>query len=112
LANFSYAFDSLAQYWQACETLGDMVARLHPQFVRVQRYEALIDEPEAQIRELLAFCGLAFEPACLSFHKAERAIRTPSALQVRQPAVSASTPAGRYGDLLAPLQQALVAARK
>jgi len=107
LANFSYDFASLAQYWQACEALGDLVAERHPRFVRVQRYEALIDQPEAQIRELLAFCGLPFEPGCLNFHEARRAIRTPSALQVRQPAVRASNPAAQYGDRLASLRTAL-----
>jgi hypothetical protein len=110
LANFSYDFDSLAQYWAACEGLGDLHARQHPEFVRVQRYEALIAEPQAQIRELLAFCGLAFEPACMEFHKAQRAIRTPSALQVRQPARQASTPAAAFGELLDPLRQALAQA--
>ena len=111
LANFSYDFDSLAQYAQACEDLGDLHSRHDPQFVRVQHYEALIEEPEAQIREMLAFCGVAFEPGCLNFHEAQRAIRTPSALQVRQPAVKASNPAAPYGELLASLRTALQAAK-
>lgn len=110
LANFSYDFDSLAQYTQACEALGDAMAAAHPQAVRVQRYEALIAGPEAQIRELLAFCGLPFEPGCLNFHEAKRAIRTPSALQVRQPARQASTPAAGFGALLDPLRQTLAGA--
>jgi hypothetical protein len=110
LANFSYDFDSLAQYWAACEALGDLVAERHPQFVRVQRYEALIDQPEAQIRELLAFCGLPFEVGCLNFQQAQRAIRTPSALQVRQPLTATSTPAAGYGALLDALRGTLEAA--
>lgn len=110
LANFSYDFESLAQYWQACESLGDLHAERHPQAVRVQRYEALIEQPEAQIRELLAFCGLPFEPGCLHFHSVHRAIRTPSALQVRQPATQASTPAAKFGHLLDPLREALARA--
>lgn len=111
LANFSYDFDSLGQYGQACQALGDLFARRFPSQVRVQSYEALVAQPEAQIRELLAFCGLPFEEGCLSFHTAQRAIRTPSALQVRQPMVKTSNPAAPYGDLLTPLRQALQAAR-
>lgn len=107
LAGFSYGFDSLAQYWRACEDLGDFWAQRHPQHVRVQHYEALVAEPEAQIRELLDFCGLSFEPGCLSFHTAQRAIRTPSALQVRQPMRQTSTPAAGFGALLDPLREAL-----
>ena len=107
LANFSYDFQSLGQYGRACEDLGDLFASRHPTQVRVQHYEALVAQPEAQIRELLAACGLDFEAGCLSFHTAQRAIRTPSALQVRQPMRQTSKPAARYGDLLAPLRQAL-----
>lgn len=107
LANFSYDFDSLAQYWQACEQLGDVWAHQHGQHVRIQSYEALVARPESQIRELLAFCALPFDNACLNFQTARRAIRTPSALQVRQPMRQASTPAAPFGALLAPLRQAL-----
>jgi tetratricopeptide (TPR) repeat protein len=107
LAGFSYDFDSLAEYVRACESLGDAWAQLHPTHVRVQRYEALVVSPETQIRELLAFCDLPFESACLNFQGAHRAIRTPSALQVRQPMLRASTPAARYGDVLDSLRRAL-----
>lgn len=112
LANFSYGFDSLAQYARACEQLGDLWAVQHPQHVRIQGYEALVAEPERQIRELLAFCGLPFDSACLNFQGAQRAIRTPSALQVRQPMNKASTPAAPFGALLQPLRTALDEGRK
>ncbi len=109
LANFSYGLDSLAQYARACEAEGDRWAALHPQQVRVQHYEALVQQPEPQIRQLLDFCGLPFEAACLAPHETARAIRTPSALQVRQPMQRTSTSAARYGALLDPLRQALEA---
>ena len=112
LAAYSYDFTSLATYWQACESLGDYWAEKHPQHVRIQRYEALVAEPETQIRALLAFCGLPFEPGCLNFHTAQRAIRTPSALQVRQPMQRVSAPAAGFGALLEPLRRALQEAAK
>jgi hypothetical protein len=34
---------------------------------------------------LLDYCGLPFEEACLNFHQTERAVRTASSEQVRQP---------------------------
>ncbi len=111
LANFSYDFDSLAQYWQACEQMGDLMARQYPQHFRIQHYEVLVTEPEAQIRELLAFCQLPFDSACLDFQSAQRAIRTPSALQVRQPMRRTSTPAAQFGALLEPLRTALEGVR-
>jgi hypothetical protein len=51
---------------------------------RVQ-YERLVREPEKSIRSLLDHIGLAFEPACLNFHTTQRAVRTASSEQVRQP---------------------------
>ena len=107
LVGFSYDFQSLALHWQQCESLGDFWAAGHPQHVRIQRYESLVVDTEAQVRELLDFCGLPFEPACLASHTAQRAIRTPSALQVRQPMRQTSTPAARFGALLDPLRLAL-----
>ena len=54
---------------------------------RVHRviYERMVDDTEAEVRALLDYCGLEFEPACLEFYKTERAVRTPSSEQVRRP---------------------------
>jgi hypothetical protein len=101
---YTYDLQALAAYWRAYEQLARHWARKYPRQFRVQHYEDLVAAPEAQIRALLAFCGLAFEPGCLEFHKAQRAIRTPSALQVRQPLRTASTPAAKYGRLLDPMR--------
>ena len=40
---------------------------------------------EGNVRRMLDFCGLDFEPACLEFHKTERSVRTASSEQVRRP---------------------------
>ncbi|TCD14286.1 hypothetical protein [Oricola cellulosilytica] len=44
-----------------------------------------MSDPDGQIRNLLARCGLDFEPECIEFHKTERIVRTASAGQVRKP---------------------------
>jgi hypothetical protein len=49
------------------------------------QYEDVVNDFETQVRRLLHYCGLPFEEACLSFYKTERAVRTPSSEQVRQP---------------------------
>ena len=49
------------------------------------RSEDLVREPERRIREVLAFLGLPWEPACLDFWRAERVVFTPSQDQVREP---------------------------
>ena len=51
---------------------------------RVQ-YEQLIDDTTAAVTHLLEYCGLPFESQCLRFYENERAVRTASSEQVRQP---------------------------
>ena len=77
---------------------------------RVHRviYERMIDDTEAEVRALLDYCGLEFEPACLEFYKTERAVRTASSEQVRRPIYRDSTDDWRrYEAHLGPLKQAL-----
>ncbi len=49
------------------------------------RYEALVTSPEPQVRRLLEFCELPWEPRCLEFYKSPRYVNTASYDQVRQP---------------------------
>ena len=55
-------------------------------------YESMVADPEKESRKLVAWCGLDWDPACLSFHEIRRPVRTASAAQVRQPG---SFPLGR-----------------
>ena len=108
MVHFTYSFENLASYWHAYDALTRHWAARHPERFYVQSYEALVANPELQIRALLAFCGLPFEPGCLNFHTAQRAIRTPSALPLRQ----TSTHAEGYGRLMDLLRQLLEGARE
>jgi len=48
-------------------------------------YDAMVQDPEPHIRNLLDFCGLEFEENCLYPNEVKREIRTASVFQVRQP---------------------------
>ncbi len=48
-------------------------------------YESVVSEPEARIRDLIAFAGLPWDDRCLAFHASGRAVQTISRWQVRQP---------------------------
>jgi tetratricopeptide (TPR) repeat protein len=48
-------------------------------------YEDLVSHQETVSRQLVAFCGLAWDNACMEFHKTDRPIATASAWQARQP---------------------------
>lgn len=106
-APWSYDFDDLVDYWKVCTEHCDYLAARYPDRVRVQSYERLLDDPEQQTRELLAFCGLTFDAACLRFHEAKRAVRTPSAAQVREPIARKASASEFYGALLDPLREKL-----
>jgi hypothetical protein len=49
------------------------------------QHEQVVLDLEANVRRLLDFCGLDFEPGCLDFHTTRRDIHSASSEQVRQP---------------------------
>jgi hypothetical protein len=72
------------------------------------RYEDVVQDLEGQARRLIAHCGLDWDPACLAFHQTERAVRTASLDQVRQPIYRSSIARWRaYEPQLGPLLDAL-----
>ncbi len=83
--NFSYGLTRIGRYYGDYVRLMKHFDEALPGGVHRVIYEELVAEPEREIRRLLDFCGLAFEPQCLAFHETERAVRTASSEQVRQP---------------------------
>jgi hypothetical protein len=71
-------------------------------------YETVVTNTEVEVRRLLDYCGLEFEPACLEFHRTDRAVRTASSEQVRQPIYRGAVDQWRnYERHLGPLAAAL-----
>ncbi|MBI2311681.1 MAG: sulfotransferase [Betaproteobacteria bacterium] len=72
------------------------------------RYEGLVAEPERQIRELVAFCGLEWDDACLRFYETGRLVHTSSYHQVHKPIYQGSVNRYRpYERFLGPLKAGL-----
>jgi tetratricopeptide (TPR) repeat protein len=106
--SFSYDLEDLGRYYRCYLALMDHWDRLLPGKVLHVGYEALVRDPEGEIRRLLGHCGLAFEPACLNFHETQRPVRTASAEQVRQPLYSSGVGHWRHFEQeLEPLRRAL-----
>lgn len=105
--DFSFSLDDIAAYWLDFDRNVSGWTQRGAGDIREQGYEALLENPGVEIRELLAFCGLPFEEACMEFHKSSRSVRTASAGQVRQPLQKNAVKAARYGALLDPLRVAL-----
>jgi len=82
---FSYSLNDIGRYYNAYEKLMDHWHSVLPGEILTVQHEEVLDDLEAQVKRILAFCGLTFEEACLAFHKTKRVIKTPSSEQVRQP---------------------------
>jgi hypothetical protein len=108
--HFAYDLDDIVDYYAGYARLSRLWQQRFPARYFDHAYEALQADPEAQIRRLLDFCGLSFDPACLAFHQSRRAVLTISAAQVRQPLRRDTARSARYGELLDPLRARLGAA--
>lgn len=75
IGNYSLQYHRVMDHWH--EVL--------PGAVHTVQYEELVTNFEQQVRALLDYCGLPFERACMNFFETDRAVRTASCAQVRQP---------------------------
>jgi tetratricopeptide (TPR) repeat protein len=82
---FTYGLEEIGHYYKDYVALMDHWDQLLPGKILRVRYEEVVADLESQVRRLLDFCGLPFEEACINFHQTERAVRTASSEQVRQP---------------------------
>lgn len=105
--DYTRSFADLAAFWREFDHSVRDARLRHPSHVHELALEALVADAEGQIRALLDFCRLPFDPACLSFHQTVRDVRSPSALQVRQPLRRDTAHTPRYGALLDPLRKEL-----
>ena len=104
LPHFACTLTDIAAYIRDYERIMGAWQAADPERIRIQRYEALLAAPEDEVRTLLAFCALSFDPACLDYHRASRSVRTASAAQVRQPLRRDTARADHYRALLDPLR--------
>ncbi len=106
-AQMPYAFDlvELGRYYRAYAELMAHWREVLPAGMLLDvDYEALVADTEAQSRRLVEHIGLDWDPACLDFHRNERAVVTASLAQVRQPIYHGSVERWRpYADHLQPL---------
>jgi tetratricopeptide (TPR) repeat protein len=82
---FSYALDSIGTFYRDYLRYMRHFDAVQPEAVFRMINEQLVERPEEQVRGMLDYLGLPFDHACLEFHKNDRAVRTPSAEQVRRP---------------------------
>src|SRR5205807_1749672 len=99
LGRYIRAYQHLMEHWRNVLPTGMMLD---------VQYEDVVENLERNARRMVAHCGLEWDDACLSFHATKRAVRTPSASQVRQPVYKSSVGRWRaYEQMLQPLLEEL-----
>lgn len=82
---FSYSIEDITRYYKDYMALMKHWDTIYPGAVLRVIYEDVTEDLEGQVKRILDFCELPFENACLEFYKSDRAVRTASSEQVRQP---------------------------
>ena len=82
---FSYNLTEMGHYYRCYTELMAHFDAVEPGAVHRTFYEAVISDLESEVRALLAYLGLPFDEACLRYYESDRAVRTASSEQVRQP---------------------------
>ena len=105
---FTYSLEDIGRYYRSyVELMRHWDAVLPGKILRVQ-HEDVVEDLEGNVRRLLEFCGLEFEPACLEFYKTERSVRTASSEQVRRPIFKEGLDQWRHFEpWLGPLKEVL-----
>ena len=105
---FSYDLDDLSSYYRDYVALMDHWQTVLPSDVLQVNYEQVVGDLEGQVRRILDYCGLPFEPQTLQFHDTERSVRTASSEQVRQPLYRGGLDQWRhFSEQLQPLEEQL-----
>ena len=106
--DFVYSLPELGRYYCQYVALMEHWQRVLPHKILRVDHEAVVNDLEGSVRRMLKFLGLAFEPACLEFHRTRRPVRTMSAEQVRRPISREGLEQWRnYEPWLGPLKDAL-----
>jgi tetratricopeptide (TPR) repeat protein len=82
---FTYSVEDIARYYRTYLELMRHWDRVLPGWVLRVHHEDVVDDLEGNVRRIIDFCGLDFEPQCIEFHKTVRSVRTASSEQVRRP---------------------------
>jgi tetratricopeptide (TPR) repeat protein len=105
---FTYSLEDIGRYYRSyVQLMGHWDSVLPGRVLRVQ-HEDVVADLEGQVRRMLDFLGLEFEPQCLEFHRTERSVRTASSEQVRRPLSAEGIDQWRcFEPWLSPLREVL-----
>jgi tetratricopeptide (TPR) repeat protein len=82
---FTYSLEDIGRYYVDYLRLMTHWHHVFPNGLLTVQYEDVVEDLDTQVRRLLAHANLDFEEGCLHYHEKDRAVRTASSEQVRQP---------------------------
>lgn len=97
---FSYDLEHVTSYWSDYDRLCRHWRRTFSESFLDHDYEAWQSDPAPQVRRLLDFCGLSFDPACVDFHRTQRVERAASSMAAGELMRRDSLRCVAYGDQL------------
>jgi tetratricopeptide (TPR) repeat protein len=105
---FTYSIEDIARYYRMyLDLMTHWENALPGKILRVE-HESVVEDLETNVRRILDFCELEFEPGCMEFHKTERTVHSASSEQVRRPINREGVDQWRhYEPWLGPLKGAL-----
>lgn len=95
---FSYDQTDIGEYYLQYQRMMDHWDEVLPDKVLHVQYEDVVNDLETQVKRILAYLDLSWEDACLNFHDTDRAVRTASSEQVRQPIYTSGIGFWRHYD--------------
>ena len=95
---FSYDQTDIGEYYLQYQRMMDHWDEVLPAVVLHVQYEDVVADLETQVRRILEYLQLPWEDACLNYHQSDRAVRTASSEQVRQPIYTSGIGYWRHYD--------------
>lgn len=107
--NYAYDLAHTARFYAGFSRLMDQCQEvLGGRFYQVH-YEELVEDFEVQVRGLLAYCELPWQPQCLEFYDNRAPVATASSVQVREKLYRRGLSRWKhYAQWLAPLEKTLL----
>ena len=103
---YCYNQRTLIKYYDLHVKLMEYWLNIFKDQIYVLNHEKLIEDQDKYSREIVNYCGLEWDPACLEFYKTKREVQTASNEQVREPINKKSFAAWKkYETFLEPLKK-------
>ena len=88
---WSHSQKDIGEYYNLYTKLMNYWKKKLPDFIYDAKYENIVSNPEEEIKKLINFCDLEWDPDCLNFHKNKKTpIQTVSVAQARKPIYNSS----------------------